>query len=243
MKPMVHRSTPAEPDFLNLELGAICAVGKALESLDPETRLRVLRWANERYQVAANPTRVVASAVIAVAPVAAVPVLRLAVPQPDAPVLRFAAVAAQEGPFLHLAPAPEVDSEPEYESHLGLAIDLDSEPAVESEPGPDLTVDSLRDLFELPAGPPPVLVEEKGALPGETEDLSDLCVAESFEEVYEQAMDVYELPAEPAPLELHLVTREDQPFEQLIDDFVDNLQRMTDECLDAEGGIIHPPRT
>jgi hypothetical protein len=32
---------------------------------------------------------------------------------------------------------------------------------------------------------------------------------------------------------LHLVTCEDQPFEQLIDDLVDNLQRLSEECLDA----------
>ena len=35
-----------------------------------------------------------------------------------------------------------------------------------------------------------------------------------------------------AELVLLLVSREDQPFGQAIDDFVENLRKLTDECLD-----------
>ena len=45
------RSTHAAPDSaLDVELIAICAVGKALSALeDPQARLRVLEWANTRF--------------------------------------------------------------------------------------------------------------------------------------------------------------------------------------------------
>src|SRR5215210_7782027 len=49
---VAHRS--ADNDETASELSAIVAVGKALSSLqDPEARLRVLRWANERYHASA----------------------------------------------------------------------------------------------------------------------------------------------------------------------------------------------
>jgi hypothetical protein len=52
MHRMLYRSTSTELDYLGVELVAIQAVGTALESLeDPEARLRVLRWATERYQL------------------------------------------------------------------------------------------------------------------------------------------------------------------------------------------------
>ena len=220
MHSVVHRSTHEEPDFLSLELMAICAVGKALELLeDPEARLRVLRWANERYQQASTTlSAVVASAVVAPAPVPAVPVLRL----------------AAEAPALHLALAPEVDLEPEREPQIGLALDLELEPAAQSEPEPDMAVDSLKDLFDLeaPDGLSLAPIVQVGAMLGETEDLSDLYEPPS-DNVEEQPMDLYEVPAEPARPQLHLVSREEQPFEQLIDDFVENLRRLTRECVDV----------
>ena len=78
----------------------ICAVGKALASLeDPEARLRVLRWANERFQLASTkPSAGVASTDVAPAPVPAVPVLRLA-------------TTVESAAQVHLAPVPVVDLE------------------------------------------------------------------------------------------------------------------------------------
>jgi hypothetical protein len=201
---------------------AIGAVGKALESLeDPEARLRVLRWANERYQLAStDASEIVAPVSVAPAAVPAVPVLRLA--------------TAPEPPVLRLAPAPEEDFELEFEPHIGLAMDLEFEPAVQPEPEPDLTMDGLEDLFdrEAPVGPLSAPIAEEGVMMGETEDLSDLYEPPS-DNVDEQPMDLYdELSEEPAPPQLHLVSREDQPFGQAIDDFVENLRKLTDECLD-----------
>jgi len=239
---MVHRSTPAEKDVLSLELVAIGAVGEALESLeDPEARLRVLRWANERYQLPSIDT----SAVVGPAPVVptvvlpvivpAAPVLRLATaPEPEPPVLRFAPAPEQEPPVLRLATVPEEDVELEVEPQMGLATNLEFEPAVQSEPEPDMAIDSLEDLFALdvPAGLLSAPIAEEGVMMGETEDLSDLYEPPT-DTVDEQPMDLYdELPDEPARPQLHLVSREDQPFGQAIDDFVENLRKLTDECLD-----------
>jgi len=239
---MVHRSTPAEKDGLSLELVAIGAVGEALESLeDPEARLRVLRWANERYQLPSIDT----SAVVGPAPVVptvvlpvivpAAPVLRLATaPEPEPPVLRFAPAPEQEPPVLRLATVPEEDVELEVEPQMGLATNLEFEPAVQSEPEPDMAIDSLEDLFALdvPAGLLSAPIAEEGVMMGETEDLSDLYEPPT-DSVDEQPMDLYDgLPDEPARPQLHLVSREDQPFGQAIDDFVENLRKLTDECLD-----------
>jgi len=44
---------PDDRDDVTAEAHAILAIGKALSALDPETRLRVLRWANERFNAAA----------------------------------------------------------------------------------------------------------------------------------------------------------------------------------------------
>jgi len=220
---MVHRSTPTEPDVLTLELVALCAVGKALESLeDPEARLRVLRWANERYELASTSVAPapVAPAVVAPAAVPAVPGLRLA--------------TAPEPPVLRLASAPEEDLEFEFEPQIGLAMDLEFEPAEGSEPEPDLTTtDSLDDLFDLeaPVGQLSAPIVGGGVMMGETEDLSDLYEPPS-DTVDEQPLDLCELPEESGRPQLHLVSREDQPFGQAIDDFVENLRKLTDECLD-----------
>jgi hypothetical protein len=239
---MVHRSTPAEADVLSIELVAISAVGKALESLeDPEARLRVLRWANERYQLPSiDPSAVVAPAAVVptvVAPVIvpAAPVLRHATaPEPEPPVLRLAPAPEQEPRVLRLATVPEEDFELEFEPQMGLATDLEFEPAVQSEPEPDMAIDSLEDLFDLdaPAGLLSAPIAEEGVMMGETEDLSDLYEPPT-DTVDEQPMDLYdEFPDEPARPQLHLVSREDQPFGQAIDDFVENLRKLTDECLD-----------
>ena len=58
-------------------------------------------------------------------------------------------------------------------------------------------------------------VTENALVPSGVEDLSD----------------VYEPPSEPVRPQLHLVSREEQPFDQLVDDFVDSLRRLTRECL------------
>ena len=105
---------------------------------------------------------------------------------------------------------------------------------MQSEPEPDLAMDSLEDLFDLeaPVGLLSAPIAEEGVMMGETEDLSDLYEPPT-DNVDEQPMDLYdELPDEPARPQLHLVSREDQPFGQAIDDFVENLRKLTDECLD-----------
>jgi hypothetical protein len=181
--------------------------------------------------------------------VTAAPVLRLAsasASAPDAPVLRLASAPEHEAPVLRLAPPPEAAGfEPEFEPHVGLALDLELEP-LQPAPEPDLSVDNLEDLFEPGRDPSPALVEDEGMLLGdandlsvlndvsELDDLSDLYECEPLSaEMFEGPMELCELPPEPARPQLQLVTREDQPFEQLIDDLVDNLQRLSEECLDA----------
>ena len=221
MRSVTHRSTHVEPDSLSLELMAICAVSKALESLeDPEARLRVLRWANERYQPAlTKPSAVVTSTVVAPASVPAVPVLRL----------------AADGPMLHLAPALEVDLEPEVEPQIGPALTLEFEPSVQPEPEADLAVDSLHDLFDPEASvgllsPAPIV--QPGAMLVGMEDLSDIYEPPS-DNVDQQPRDLHGVPAEPARPQLHIVSRDEQPFEKLVDDFVESLRRLTRDCLDV----------
>ena len=152
---MVLYSPSAERDALDVELIALCAVGKALASLeDPEARMRVLRWASERFR------------------------------------------AHSTAPSQPLAPVPV------------------PAPALRLAPEPDLTVDGLDDLFEEPAAPLPAeIADDSGVVPSDQEDLSDL----------------YEPHSEPAPPPLHLVTREELPFDQLVDDFVDSFRRLTRE--------------
>jgi hypothetical protein len=156
---MVLYSLSSERDPLSVELIALCAVGKALASLeDPEARLRVLRWANERFQPAST------------------------------------APAQAAAPAEEPAPAPP--------------------PALRLAPEPDAAVDGLDDLFEEPVNRPPTeIAADSCGVPGDAEDLSDL----------------YELPSEPSRPPLHLVTREELPFDQLVDDFVDSFRRLTRE--------------
>jgi hypothetical protein len=136
--------------------------------------------------------------------------------------------------MLHLAPAPEVDLEPEFESPIGPALDLHPESTEQSQPELDLTVDSLDDLFDLeaPARRSPASIAPMRVMLGDTEDLSDLYEPPA-DNLDEQPVHLHELPAEPIRPQLHLVSREEQPFEQLIDDFVENLRRLTRECLGA----------
>jgi len=83
---------------------------------------------------------------------------------------------------------------------------------------PDLTVDGLDDLFEQPAAPVAAKVtEDNGVVQSLAEDLSDL----------------YELPAAPARPLLHLVPREELPFDQAMAEFVESFQRLTRECQSA----------
>jgi len=156
---MVRSGTSAELDSLGIEFIAMCAIGKGLASLDPEARLRVLRWANERFQPAST------AAVQAPAPA--------------------------HGP----APAPV--------------------PALRLAPDPDPAVDELDDLFEEPVNAPPaeIAAVDSCGVPGDAEDLSNL----------------YELASEPAKPQLHLVAREELPFDQLVDDFVDSFRQLTRE--------------
>jgi hypothetical protein len=45
--------------------------------------------------------------------------------------------------------------------------------------------------------------------------------------------DLYELPAAPARPLLHLVPREELPFDQAMAEFVESFQRLTRECQSA----------
>ena len=84
-------------------------------------------------------------------------------------------------------------------------------------PEPDLTVADMVDMFEVPADLPPAEIAEASAVVlTAAEDLSD----------------VYEPPSEPARL-LHLVPREELPFDQLVDDFVDSVRQLTRDWQDV----------
>jgi hypothetical protein len=120
---------------------AICAVGKALESLeDSEARLRVLRWAYERYQLASTAVAPASVAPAVVAPVAVPAVAGVCASR----WLRSLLCCASR-------PPRRKDLEFEFEPQVGLAMDLEFDPAERSEPEPDLTTDSLEDLFDLEA--------------------------------------------------------------------------------------------
>jgi len=124
---MVVYSPKPGPDALSVELIAICAIGKALASVeDPEARKRVLRWANERFQ----PESTTPEQALVPAPVpspAAVPALRLA-PEPDLTVDGLDDLFEQ--------PAAPVTAKATEEIHVVLTVGED-----------------LSDLFEHPAGP------------------------------------------------------------------------------------------
>ena len=217
MTPMIvavsSRSTQPEPNSsLDVELIAICAVGKALSSLtDPEARLRVLEWANTRFGPISDSS-----------------------PQPAAAPVLPAAVLA---PVLRLAAVPE--------SRTVFELEVAAEAC--------LRVDDLDDLFDTPTHPaPPAAAEDRDA--AEDEDsfavLEDSFagIEDSFAEIEESPVvledqtpasagvddlsDVYETPAE-AVRQLHLVTSDEQVFDQLVDDLVDSLHLLTRECLGA----------
>lgn len=220
MTPMIvamsPRSTHPEPDpdsSLSVELIAFCAVGKALSSLeDPEARIRVLHWATNRF--GQNPT---------IPSHAPLTTAELMTPPPSA-----------------AAPAPRLALAPELEYELPLEAGL--------------SVEDLDDLFET-SGHSPVasvvaLVAEDNAMVPAEDDFVVLedsfsnhedsfsVMEDSFEAVAEHSLvpggvedlsDVYE--PEPVRAQLHLVSREEEPFDQLVDDFVDSLRRLTRECL------------
>jgi hypothetical protein len=163
----------------------MCAVGKGLASLeDPEARLRVLRWANERFQPGSTPLP-----------------SRLPSPVP--------AQAGSDPAQTQTAPVPA--GVPAQAPAIRLA----------PEPEPDLTVDDLDDLFEEPADPPPAAIVE--------DDRVFLSDAEDLLSATEDLGDLYEPASEPARPILHLVPREELPFDQLVDDFVDSFRRLTRE--------------
>jgi hypothetical protein len=85
-------------------------------------------------------------------------------------------------------------------------------------PAPDLTVDDLHDMFEVHANLPRMETAEVSAVV--------LSAAEDLSEVYEP-------PSEPATTLLHLVPGEELPFDQVIDDFVDSVQRLTRDWEDV----------
>jgi hypothetical protein len=115
-----------------------------------------------------------------------------------------------------------------------------------------LSVDDLEDLFEasgrslvasVAEANPVVAIEEDFVVLQDSVPLLEdgfSVFEDSFEAVPENALlpggvedlsDVYESPSEPVRPQLHLVSREEQPFDQLVDDFVDSLRRLTRECL------------
>ena len=117
-----------ELDPLDVEIIAICAVGKALASLeDPEARMRVLRWANERFQLALT------------APLQA--------PAP-APAPLSAPSAA-----LHLAPAPDLTVDGLADLFEGSADPPPEEMAEDR--GVSGDAEDLSDLYEPPSAPVP----------------------------------------------------------------------------------------
>jgi hypothetical protein len=174
--------TDAEHEALAVELIAMSAIGKGLALLEPEARIRVLRWASECFlpsSTAASPD--------AAAP-AQVPVsgLRLAL-EPDLTVDTledmFEARAAS-GPVAVLHPTPEFD----------------------------LTVDDVDEMFVRPTSAP---TENTAADP-----IAVQLAAEDLSDVYESS------PAPPRA-QLHLVPREELPFDQVVDEFVDSFRRLT----------------
>jgi hypothetical protein len=183
---MVRSSTSAEIDALGLELIAMSAVAKELGLLDPEARIRVLRWANEHFQ-----------------------------PPPATPgpaVANSAQVAADALLFPPEANFTGAGLDGMFDEHAS------PRPALHIAPETDLTVDDVDEMFDEPAAPSPAEVaEDEVAMSLATEDLSD----------------VYDSCSESARPQLHLVPREELPFDQIVDDFVDSCRRLTRDWQDV----------
>ena len=218
-----RRATSPEVDAIDVELIAIGVMGKALTPLDAEARVRVLRWANERFQPDSSaPVQVPAPT----EEQPLVPALRLA-PEPDLTVDGLdnlcevpADLFDQPADRLVGAPADLVRQPATLVGHPADLVEDPAEPAatLSLAPTPDLTVDYLNDMFEMPADLPPAGIAEAGAVvPSAAEDLSD----------------VYEAAPEPARPLLHFVPREELPFDQLVDDFVDSVRRLTRDWQDV----------
>jgi hypothetical protein len=217
----------ADRDEAASELSAILAVGKALSTLqDPEARLRVLRWANERYNAPE------------------------AVEQAPSPVQLSAAATdntlSMEGldAFFQLAPGHHESSEPTRhepadapqappDEDIG---DLFEEPVqqcradlhvVARNDAPETAVDAeLSDLYEARDHQQ---VEAHDAF----SDLFDQEVVEGSNDADDHIVAFDDDPLEQAPADTAAVTAADQPLDALVSDFASACRLLSLQLQDA----------
>jgi hypothetical protein len=244
-----------QADDAAAEATAIVAIGRALSTLpDPEARLRVLRWANERFSAPAAigaETPAVAAAVVAADPM-----------------LSMDGVHA----FFEPAPAPRETSVAPHHAAYEEIGDLFDEPALrvrtemrvvarKEDPPAATASDDLRDLYEETVAQHDAELEAVvgdlyeqpaacDALPDEPfGDLYDESVMQYYAVAEEQVAvphdeptalvseepvgDLCEEPAEEARPELQAVACEDQSLDALVADFASALQSLTLQLQDA----------
>jgi len=247
---------PKQVDDAAAEAAAIAAIGKALSALpDPEARLRVLRWATERFS---------APAPIAAAPAAA-PVI------PGDPMLSLDGVHAffEPEPSRHETSAtpPEVaraeignpfDEPPVVRGRAEMRVvarkgQAGHEQPTEAPPAPT-AADDLRDLYDEPFEP---YQQELEAAVGDLYEPLAADVPDDFDEsindlydepvmqyyaVVEEPVEVlshqpvavpHEEPADEPHAEAQAAACEDQSLDELVADFASALHSLTLQLQDA----------
>jgi hypothetical protein len=214
-----------DSDDISDELSAILAVGKALASLnDPEARLRVLRWANERFNASASLEDAAAPAPVpAVAVDSALSVDELHAFFEQAPRRRDAIQAlryeANDAPH----ELPHEDGEPSEEPVLRCRAEL--RVVGRNEALEKAAAHELGDLFDAPAAHSHSDDESIG-------DPFNGEVAESHDDVNDRIAFAAE-PLEDAPVEAPVAARDDRSLDALVSDFASACRLLSLQIQDA----------
>jgi hypothetical protein len=208
-----------QDDDAAAESNAILAISKALSALpDPEARMRVLRWANERFNA---PAEIAGEAPLAARTAAADPMLSL-----DGLLAFFEPTLALARPEAHDAPRPiERDDEhetiadlfdqPIHRCKTELRVVRKETPDPAPDPAP-LALDDLHDLYdEAP------LSAHRAELEAAITDLYEQPVEQEHAEAIDEPMgDLYDAPANQQHVELD--ERAAMLFEDLVEEPIDD---------------------
>jgi len=209
---------PDDRDDVAAEANAILAVGRALATLDPETRLRVLRWANERFN---------ASAAAEQAPAASSPSARSA-----------DSMLSIEGVHAFFEPSltpHEANDSPHEIAHEDFSDVFDVPPprgraelrvVVRNDAPPKVAALGFSELYEAQLthgeSEAPEPMADLFDQPAVVEPDADTAIAACSDEAVEDAPALAEAAA-----------REDQPLDTLVSDFANALRDLTLQLEDA----------
>jgi hypothetical protein len=217
---------PENRDEVAAESIAILAVGKALSGLhDPEARLRVLRWAIERFNASAALDEALAAAAAAAVPAdASLSVEGLHAffePAPgrqEANALRLH--EANDAPHQSPQEISDAFEEPALRCRAELRVVARNDAAART------AVHELADVYEDLAPHCQAGADEPIG------DLFDLLVTESRVEANDQIAAFSDEPLEEAPAEVQAAAREDQPLDTLVADFASAIRSLTLQLQD-----------